>query len=102
MNVMAIVKTKIGLSLAYAYDFRGAANDVEVQRNGNEIFLKFNFQTIVKLKICHGLPQDGRIMPRVVGAVYQMNSLKRLWKLLSSKFLHLKNNSSGLKVLTPL
>ena len=43
MNVMAIVKTKIGLSLAYAYDFRGAANDVEVQRNGNEIFLKFNF-----------------------------------------------------------
>ena len=43
MNVMAIVKTKFGLSLAYAYDFRGASNDVEVQRSGNEIFLKFNF-----------------------------------------------------------
>ena len=43
MNVMAIVKTKFGLSLAYAYDFRGAANDVEVQRSGSEIFLKFNF-----------------------------------------------------------
>ena len=43
MNVMAIVKTKFGLSLAYAYDFRGPANDVEVQRAGNEIFLKFKF-----------------------------------------------------------
>ena len=43
MNVMAIIKTKFGLSLAYAYDFRGASNDVEVQRSGNEIFLKFNF-----------------------------------------------------------
>ena len=43
MNVMAIIKTKFGLSLAYSYDFRGAANDVEVQRTGNEIFLKFNF-----------------------------------------------------------
>mgnify|MGYP005750251067 FL=1 len=43
MNVMAIVKTKFGLSIAYAYDFRGPSNDVEVQRSGNEIFLKFNF-----------------------------------------------------------
>jgi type IX secretion system PorP/SprF family membrane protein len=43
MNVMAIVKTKFGLSLAYAYDFRGSSNDVEVQRSGSEIFLKFNF-----------------------------------------------------------
>ena len=43
MNVMAIIKTKFGLSLAYSYDFRGPANDVEVQRTGNEIFLKFNF-----------------------------------------------------------
>ena len=43
MNLMAIVKTKFGLSLAYAYDFRGASNDVEVQRTGNEIFLKFKF-----------------------------------------------------------
>lgn len=43
MNVMAIVKTKFGLSLAYAYDFRGASNDVEVQRSGSEIFLKFKF-----------------------------------------------------------
>lgn len=43
MNVMAIVKTKFGLSLAYAYDFRGASNDVEVQKSGNEIFLKFKF-----------------------------------------------------------
>tara|TARA_A100001011_G_scaffold375470_1_gene437034 strand:+ start:2718 stop:2849 length:132 start_codon:yes stop_codon:yes gene_type:complete len=42
---MVIVKTKFGLSLAYAYDFRGAANDVEIQRTGNEIFLKFNFDT---------------------------------------------------------
>ena len=43
LNVMAIVKTKFGLSIAYAYDFRGASNDVEVQKSGNEIFLKFNF-----------------------------------------------------------
>mgnify|MGYP001182570334 CR=1 FL=1 len=43
MNLMAIVKTKFGLSVAYAYDFRGASNDVEVQKSGNEIFLKFNF-----------------------------------------------------------
>ena len=43
MNLMAIVKTKFGLSLAYAYDFRGASNDVEVQKSGNEIFLKFKF-----------------------------------------------------------
>ena len=43
MNVMAIIKTKFGLSLAYAYDFRGASNDVEIQKSGNEIFLKFKF-----------------------------------------------------------
>jgi type IX secretion system PorP/SprF family membrane protein len=43
MNVMAIIKTKFGLSLAYAYDFRGSSNDVEVQKSGSEIFLKFNF-----------------------------------------------------------
>ena len=43
MNVMAIIKTKFGLSLAYAYDFRGSSNDVEIQRSGSEIFLKFNF-----------------------------------------------------------
>jgi|TARA_B100002019_G_C21231280_1_gene580228 hypothetical protein len=43
MNVMAIIKTKFGLSLAYAYDFRGTSNDVEVQRSGSEIFLKFTF-----------------------------------------------------------
>ena len=43
MNVMAIINTKFGLSIAYAYDFRGAANDVEVQKSGSEIFLKFKF-----------------------------------------------------------
>ena len=43
MNVMAIIKTKFGFSLAYAYDFRGASNDVEVQKSGSEIFLKFKF-----------------------------------------------------------
>ncbi|MEK9604098.1 MAG: PorP/SprF family type IX secretion system membrane protein, partial [Flavobacteriaceae bacterium] len=41
MNVMAIIKTKFGFSLAYAYDFRGASNDVEIQKSGSEIFLKF-------------------------------------------------------------
>lgn len=43
MNVMAIIKTKFGFSLAYAYDFRGASNDVEIQKSGSEIFLKFKF-----------------------------------------------------------
>ena len=42
-NVMAILSTKIGLSIGYGYDFRGEANDVEVQKTGTEIFLKYNF-----------------------------------------------------------
>ena len=42
-NVMAILSTKIGISIGYGYDFRGEANDVEVQKTGTELFLKYNF-----------------------------------------------------------
>lgn len=42
-NVMLIVKTKFGLSLAYAYDFGIPSGQSAVTRSGNEIFLKFKF-----------------------------------------------------------
>jgi len=42
-NAMLIVKTKFGLSLAYAYDFGVPSGQSAVTRSGNEIFLKFKF-----------------------------------------------------------
>ena len=42
-NVLLIVKTKFGLSAAYAYDFGVPNGLTAVTRSGNEIFLKFNF-----------------------------------------------------------
>ena len=42
-NVILIVKTKFGLSAAYAYDFGVPNGLTAVTRSGNEIFLKFNF-----------------------------------------------------------
>ena len=42
-NVMLIVKTKFGLTAAYAYDFGIPSGQVAVTRSGNEIFLKFRF-----------------------------------------------------------
>ena len=38
-----VVKTKFGLSAAYAYDFGVPNGLTAVTRSGNEIFLKFNF-----------------------------------------------------------
>ena len=42
-NVMIIVKTKFGLTAAYAYDFGTPNGQAAVTRSGNEIFLKFRF-----------------------------------------------------------
>ena len=42
-NVMLIVKTKFGLTAAYAYDFGIPSGQEAVTRSGNEIFLKFKF-----------------------------------------------------------
>jgi len=42
-NVMLILKTKFGLTAAYAYDFGIPSGQVAVTRSGNEIFLKFKF-----------------------------------------------------------
>lgn len=42
-NVMLIVKTKFGLTAAFAYDFGIPSGQVAVTRSGNEIFLKFKF-----------------------------------------------------------
>ena len=42
-NVMLIVKTKFGLTAAYAYDFGIPSGQVAVTQSGNEIFLKFRF-----------------------------------------------------------
>lgn len=42
-NVMLIVKTKFGLTAAYAYDFGTPNGQAAVTRSGNEIFLKFKF-----------------------------------------------------------
>jgi len=42
-NLMLIVKTKFGLTAAYAYDFGVPSGQVAVTRSGNEIFLKFKF-----------------------------------------------------------
>lgn len=40
---MLIVKTKFGLTAAYAYDFGTPNGQAAVTRSGNEIFLKFKF-----------------------------------------------------------
>jgi len=42
-NVMLVVKTKFGLTAAYAYDFGIPSGQVAVTQSGNEIFLKFRF-----------------------------------------------------------
>ena len=42
-NVLLVVKTKFGLTAAYAYDFGIPSGQAAVTRSGNEIFLKFKF-----------------------------------------------------------
>ena len=42
-NVLLIVKTKFGLTAAYAYDFGIPNGKSAITRSGNEIFLKFKF-----------------------------------------------------------
>ena len=42
-NILLIVKTKFGLSAAYAYDFGIPNGESAVTRSGNEIFVKFRF-----------------------------------------------------------
>jgi len=42
-NVLLILKTKFGLTAAYAYDFGIPSGQSAVTRSGNEIFLKFRF-----------------------------------------------------------
>ena len=42
-NVLLIVKTKFGLTAAYAYDFGVPNGSTTVTKSGNEIFLKFRF-----------------------------------------------------------
>ena len=45
---MAILSTKIGLSIGCGYGFRGEAYDVEMQKTGTELFLKYNFRKLSK------------------------------------------------------
>ena len=42
-NILIIIKTKFGLSAAYAYDFGIPNGESAVTRSGNEIFVKFRF-----------------------------------------------------------
>jgi len=42
-NLVALLRTKIGFTIGYGYDFRGESNDVEIQKTGTELFLKYNF-----------------------------------------------------------
>ena len=42
-NVLLIVKTKFGLTAAYAYDFGTPSGSAAITTNGSEIFLKFKF-----------------------------------------------------------
>ena len=42
-NVLLVVKTKFGLTAAYAYDFGIPSGQSAVTRSGNDIFLKFKF-----------------------------------------------------------
>ena len=42
-NVMIIVKTKFGLTAAYAYDFGTPSGSAAITTSGTEIFLKFKF-----------------------------------------------------------
>ena len=42
-NFLIIIKTKFGLTAAYAYDFGIPNGESSVTRSGNEIFVKFRF-----------------------------------------------------------
>ena len=42
-NALIIIKTKFGLTAAYAYDFGIPNGQTAITRSGNEIFLKFKF-----------------------------------------------------------
>ena len=42
-NALIIIKTKFGLTAAYAYDFGIPNGQAAITRSGNEIFLKFKF-----------------------------------------------------------
>ena len=42
-NFLLMVKTKFGLSVAYAYEFGIPSGQASVTRSGNELFIKFNF-----------------------------------------------------------
>ena len=42
-NVLLIVKTKFGLTAAYAYDFGTPSGSAAITTSGTEIFLKFKF-----------------------------------------------------------
>jgi hypothetical protein len=42
-HVLLIVKTKFGLTAAYAYDFGTPSGTVAITTSGTEIFLKFKF-----------------------------------------------------------
>ena len=42
-NFLLMVKTKFGLSVAYAYEFGIPSGQAAVTRSGNELFIKFNF-----------------------------------------------------------
>ncbi len=43
IDLLFLLKTKIGLTLGYGYDFRAKGNEVEVQKSGSEIFAKYSF-----------------------------------------------------------
>jgi len=43
IDLLFLLKTKIGLTLGYGYDFRAKGNEVEVQKSGSEIFAKYRF-----------------------------------------------------------
>ena len=42
-NVLLIIKTKFGITVAYAYDFGTPSGSGTITTSGTEIFLKFKF-----------------------------------------------------------
>ena len=58
IDLLFLLKTKIGLTLGYGYDFRAKGNEVEVQKSGSEIFAKYSFNIASPEKASEEVPEQ--------------------------------------------
>jgi hypothetical protein len=43
INLILILKTKFGFTIAYAYDYPSPEENLAIARSGSEFFIKFKF-----------------------------------------------------------